>query len=122
MSEEHDGKRLSTADMLRAGEGARTAAGNGDEAHSMPLLEEGDVRDVRTRWQDVQTRFVDDARNAVEEADSLVGEATKRIAETFAGERQSLEGQWTRGDNVSTEDLRVALTRYGSFFNRLLSA
>jgi hypothetical protein len=31
-----------------------------------------------------------------------------------------LEGQWEKGDNVSTEDLRVALQRYRSFFDRLL--
>jgi hypothetical protein len=33
-----------------------------------------------------------------------------------------LEGQWDRGDDVSTEDLRVALTGYRSFFGRLVSA
>ena len=33
-----------------------------------------------------------------------------------------LEGQWSRGEDVSTEDLRVALQRYRSFFRRLLAA
>ena len=45
----------------------------------------------------------------------------KRLAEVFAEERSKLEKQWDRGDNVSTEDLRVALQRYRSFFRRLLS-
>jgi hypothetical protein len=45
----------------------------------------------------------------------------KRLAETFAQERSQLEGQWDRGDDVSTEDLRLALQRYRSFFGRLLS-
>jgi hypothetical protein len=45
----------------------------------------------------------------------------KRVAEVFADERAQLERQWSEGQNVSTEDLRVALTRYRSFFDRLLS-
>ena len=45
----------------------------------------------------------------------------KRLAETFANERANLEHQWDRGDSVTTEDLRLALQRYRSFFDRLLS-
>jgi hypothetical protein len=64
---------------------------------------------------------VDEPRKAVEQADGLVASAMKRLAEVFAEERSHLEQQWDRGDNVSTEDLRVALQRYRSFFDRLLS-
>ena len=46
----------------------------------------------------------------------------RRLAETFSQERQQLESQWDRDGDVSTEDLRVALQRYRSFFDRLLSA
>ena len=59
--------------------------------------------------------------SAVEQADGLVASAMKRLAEVFAEERSRLEQQWDRGDNVSTEDLRIALQRYRSFFQRLLS-
>jgi len=65
--------------------------------------------------------FVDEPRRAVEQADNLVAVTMKRLAEMFAEERARLEGQWDRGDNVSTEDLRLALRRYRSFFGRLLS-
>ena len=58
----------------------------------------------------------------VEQADELVAEVMKRLAEGFAGERERLEQQWGRGEDVSTEDLRVALQRYRSFFQRLLAA
>jgi len=68
-----------------------------------------------------QTAFVDEPRSAVEQADGLVAAAMKRLAEVFAEERSRLEQQWDRGDNVSTEDLRIALQRYRSFFQRLLS-
>lgn len=64
---------------------------------------------------------MDEPRNAVQEADGLVASAMKRLAEVFAQERSKLEQQWDRGDDVSTEDLRLALQRYRSFFHRLLS-
>ena len=46
----------------------------------------------------------------------------QQLAEGFAGAREDLEGQWSRGEDISTEDLRVALQRYRSFFRRLLAA
>ena len=89
--------------------------------HETPLLAGDVVNELRTRWTDIQAGFVDEPRHAVEQADSLVAEAIKRLAETFANERNQLEGQWDRGGDVSTEDLRQALQRYRSFFSRLLS-
>ena len=86
-----------------------------------PLFPSGELENLRTRWKEVQTAFVDEPRKAVEQADGLVASAMKRLAEVFAEERSKLEGQWDRGDNVSTEDLRVALQRYRTFFDRLLS-
>jgi hypothetical protein len=86
-----------------------------------PLFPSEDANELRSRWDAIQAGFVDEPRKAVEDADSLVAQAMKRLAETFAAERSQLEGQWDRGDDVSTEDLRVALRRYRSFFGRLLS-
>ena len=86
-----------------------------------PLFPDQELPDLRNRWDSIQAGFVDQPRKAVEEADSLVASAMKRLAELFAEERSKLEAQWDRGDNVSTEDLRVALQRYRSFFHRLLS-
>jgi hypothetical protein len=88
---------------------------------SAPLFPAGELNGLRTRWQTIQTSFVDEPRKAVEQADSLVASAMKRLAEVFAEERSELEGQWDRGESVSTEDLRVALQRYRAFFDRLLS-
>ena len=86
-----------------------------------PLFPNNELQELRTRWTGIQTAFVDEPRRAVEQADGLVASAMKRLAEVFAEERSKLEQQWDRGDNVSTEDLRVALQRYRSFFQRLLS-
>lgn len=86
-----------------------------------PLFPADETGALRGRWDEIQAGFVDEPRRAVEQADSLVAGAMKRLAETFAQERANLEGQWDRGDDVSTEDLRLALQRYRSFFGRLLS-
>jgi hypothetical protein len=86
-----------------------------------PLFPDDELHNFRARWDQVQTSFVDEPRQAVEQADSLVANAVKRIAEQFAAERANLENQWAEGDNVSTEDLRQALRRYRSFFDRLLT-
>ena len=85
-----------------------------------PLFPNNELEGLRSRWKEIQTAFVDEPRKAVEQADGLVASAMKRLAEVFAEERSKLEKQWDRGDNVSTEDLRVALQRYRSFFHRLL--
>lgn len=86
-----------------------------------PLFNGDEGEGFRSRWEAIQTGFVDEPRTAVEQADALVAEVMKRLAEVFAGERTTLEQQWGRGDNVSTEELRIALKRYRSFFERLLS-
>jgi predicted lipid-binding transport protein (Tim44 family) len=86
-----------------------------------PLFPREELQGLRTRWKDIQVAFVDEPRKAVEQADGLVASAMKRLAEVFAEERSGLEKQWDRGDSVSTEDLRVALQRYRTFFDRLLS-
>jgi len=90
------------------------------ETH-IPLFHEDEGRGFRGRWEAIQTGFVDEPKTAVEQADALVAEMMKRLAEVFAAERTAMEQQWGRGDNVSTEDLRVALKRYRSFFERLLA-
>ncbi len=95
---------------------------NAPATTSTPLFSQSDIGDLRGRWSNVQTGFVDEPRRAVEEADKLVATVMQRLAEGFARERDTLEKQWDRGDNVSTEDLRIALQRYRSFFDRLLNA
>lgn len=98
----------------------RAAAAAAMPEQPSPLFPGSEVGEFRSRWSSIQTAFVDEPRRAVEDADNLVASVMKRLAEGFAHERSRLEGQWDRGDNVSTEDLRLALQRYRSFFDRLL--
>ena len=108
--------------------GGTTAAGapasTGDVAggDAPALLPADENNSFQRRWEELQTAFVDDPRRTVEQADELVAQVMQRLAEGFAAEREQLEAQWGRGEDISTEDLRVALQRYRAFFQRLLSA
>ncbi len=87
---------------------------------SAPLFE--DAGQLSARWQSVQVAFVDEPRRAVEDADHPVAEMMDRLNNLFRSQREDLEGAWNAGTDASTEDLRVALQRYRSFFERLLAA
>jgi hypothetical protein len=117
VQEEH----LSTADLAGIARGDGQQTDQRQPSESRPLFPENVANDFRSKWDHVQTGFVDEPRKAVQEADELVAQAIKRLAESFSEERNRLERQWDRGDEVSTEDLRVALQTYRSFFQRLLS-
>jgi len=87
---------------------------------SAALLNREESEHFRTRWNEIQSKFVDEPRVAVQQADALVSEVVEQITQMFANEHSSLESQWNQGNDVSTEDLRKALQRYRSFFNRLV--
>ena len=95
-----------------------SATANG--ATTEPLLPAEQADRFTSRWQEIQAGFVDEPQRSVEQADALVADLMQRLAAIFAQEREQLEAQWAQGDDVSTEDLRVALMRYRSFFDRLL--
>lgn len=80
-----------------------------------------DLAGLKARWDDVQAAFVDDPRQCVQKADHLVSDVVERLTTGFAQARTQLEEQWSRGQEASTEELRVALKRYREFFQRLLS-
>jgi len=99
--------------------GEKLRAGNGEELS--PLLSPQETGDFRSRWNAIQTGFVDEPRKTVEQADELVAQIMQRLAQSFSDQRSNLETQWEHSDKVSTEELRLALRRYRSFFDRLLS-
>jgi len=98
-----------------------TGAAATREEPPAPLFGTDEAQELRNRWSNIQAGFVDEPRSAVKQADELVASAMKHLADTFGEERNRLEQQWDHGDDISTEDLRLALQRYRSFFNRLLS-
>ena len=129
--------KLSTRDIAEAAarekaRDDRRAAATAETKAPIGTVDMDDTRDVvlfpkeegdgfRSRWEAIQTGFVDEPKAAVQEADALVAQVVTRLAQVFSDERGTLEQQWSRGDAVSTEDLRLALRRYRAFFHRLLS-
>jgi len=86
-----------------------------------PLFSPEVARTFRASWDAVQIGFVDDPKQAVRKADELVRQVLENLTQTFSTERGALEGETDRGEQASTENLRVALRRYRSFLQRLLS-
>jgi hypothetical protein len=92
------------------------------ESSTAEMLFAGDdVADLRARWAGVQAAFVDNPKECVQKADHLVSDLVEQLTAGFAQARSRLEEQWSRGQEASTEDLRMALMHYREFFDRLLA-
>lgn len=124
MSREQDEKSFGTADLVAGPDTARP------EQERMPQTNDGrrealfpaeTAEGFRSNWDAVQIGFVDDPRKAVQQADELVAKVMKSLAESFATQRANIENDLGQNEQATTENLRVALRRYRSFFDRLLS-
>jgi hypothetical protein len=99
----------------------RTADTDGPTGQAeVALFEDSDQEAFWERWSAIQTSFVDEPRHSVEEANALVTDLMDRLVSSFREEQSRLKEQWTRGEEVTTEDLRTTLQRYRSFFGRVL--
>jgi hypothetical protein len=138
MNGEPEEKSLTTADLAAAAEiptalpeisldrkepviENQTSDTRNEDEQLAPLFLPDVAKDFRSRWDAVQRGFVDDPGQSVRQADELVAQVMKSLTETFSRERAKLEAQVDQTDKASTENLRVALRRYRSFFERLLS-
>jgi hypothetical protein len=123
MSEE----RIQTGDLVRddadspVGRDADSPATTAERERLEPLFDQSRQDQLRDRWHALQARFVDEPRETVSDADALVAELLRDLAQSFDDARSKLEAQWSSGEDVSTEELRVSLQRYRSFFERLLT-
>jgi hypothetical protein len=106
------GSSIAGTDSLTAGSESSTAES---------LFAEDELSRLRSRWDDVQAGFVDDPRECVQKADGLVSDVVDQLTAGFSEARSQLESQWARGEEASTEDLRLALKRYREFFERMLA-
>jgi hypothetical protein len=86
-----------------------------------PLFAAEQAEGYRNRWTAIQSSFVDDPSAAVRAGDELVAQVMSELANSFAGQRHRIESQLGKSGPGNTEDLRVALRTYRSFFERLLS-
>lgn len=136
MNQDREQAPLSTADLAAAGRAQQQPVAAAEEAmdesgdHDLRRDDEDELAqlfppeiagDFRSRWDEVQIGFVDDPNRAVREADELVAQVMQSLADSFAKARSGFEGEIGQAGNASTESMRVALQRYRSFFQRLLS-
>jgi hypothetical protein len=119
--------RLVSSEETRSASDTQISAAESDNPSGQaansptPLFSATDVGELRSRWASIQAGFVDEPRWAVKEADKLVATAVDRLTTSFADRRSELEKQWDRGESVSTEELRLVLQSYRTFFDRLLN-
>jgi hypothetical protein len=115
-----DSDELHQADF-QAAEPAQPKSAAPAETTDQALFADHELSELQSRWANVQAAFVDDPKDSVQQADGLVNDVVEQITSSFSQARSQLEEQWSRGEDASTEDLRVALTRYREFFQRLLT-
>ncbi|GIJ46429.1 hypothetical protein Val02_33150 [Virgisporangium aliadipatigenens] len=108
-----DGHDEPTADELKPGDA---------EVAPVPTFWAAtDTDGYRDRWREAQLRFVDDPQGAADEIRGLVGEAAEAVARALAEQRRDLDAWSGEGDGPrDTEQLRVVIQRYRTFFDRLL--
>jgi hypothetical protein len=123
----------STAGAAEPAQAADTAAPDAEAPEAEPvsakheasteevLFADDDLAELRARWAGVQAAFVDDPKDCVHQADALVSDLFEQLTSGFAQVRSRLEDQWVRGEEASTEDLRLILMHYREFFERLLA-
>jgi hypothetical protein len=114
-TEEDSAQRHPNADTTGGGE-----TSGPDEEERERLIPQERTDEYTARWDTLKGGFVDEPRQAVAAADQLVQELLDELQEVFRTQRQGLE-QGLDADQTSTEDLRVALRRYRSLFDRMLS-
>ena len=114
-------ENITAADLLKHSEKPDGAATYEPSGTHEALFPSSDSDNFRRRWNDIQVSFVDEPKPSVEKADQLVESVIQQLTKVFAEERSKLEKDWSKGGEVSTEDLRQALRRYRTFFDRLLS-
>jgi hypothetical protein len=91
-------------------------ASDGSKAFFSPNEADG----FRARWESIQVGFVDDPRTSVQSAAQLIGDAMKRLSEEVATERRKFETSSRRENGKATEEMRLLLRRYRSFFKHLM--
>jgi hypothetical protein len=106
--------------LMSSGQTSSGQTAQPDAGHRERLVPEDRAASYGARWDAVKGSFVDEPREAVAQADALVGELLDELETLFHEQRRSIE-QGLDADETSTEDLRLALRRYRSFFERLLA-
>ena len=120
------GRRADTGDAERSPDTANPPQTDADRQadtgvrQRTTLIEAERAESYNSRWTELKGEFVDDPRSSVRGANELVGEVLDELEELFRRQRTDLE-HGLDSEQTTTEDLRQALGRYRSLFDRLLS-
>lgn len=69
-------------------------------------------------WKEIQAMFVDDPRASIERAAGLVNDQADALIQSVRERQRSMQSAW-QADDAGTEELRVALQHYRTFWNSL---
>ncbi len=92
--------------------------GDAPAAAVTEIWSEDSARDFHDRWREAQLSFVDDPQKATDDMRTLVDEAVEALTASLARQREQLSS-WP--DNSDTEQYRMVVQRYRTFFERLLA-
>ena len=119
-SEEETGARRQADTAKAETNEARSDTSDTANEERATLIPPDRAESYNSRWTQLKSDFVDEPSRAVRGANELVGEVLDELEELFRRQRAELE-QGLDSEQTTTEDLRQALGRYRSFFDRLLS-
>jgi hypothetical protein len=78
----------------------------------------GSIASADGPWNEIQAMFVDDPRASIEQAAAVVDDRAEALIQSVAQRQRSLKSAW-QADDAGTEELRVALQQYRTFWNSL---
>jgi hypothetical protein len=78
----------------------------------------GNAASVHGPWNEIQAMFVDDPRASIEQAAGLVDDRVEALIQSLRERQRSMQSAWW-ADDAGTEELRVALQHYRTFWNIL---
>jgi hypothetical protein len=79
---------------------------------------DGDTASAAGPWNEIQAMFVDDPHASIERAAALVHDRVEEHLRSVTEQQHSIQSAW-QADDAGTEELRVALQHYRTFWNTL---
>jgi hypothetical protein len=78
----------------------------------------GDIASAEVPWNEIKAMFVDDPRASIERAAGLVDDRVEELVASVRERQHSMRSAW-QANHAGTEELRVALQHYRTFWNSL---
>ena len=112
--------RIPRTHLPRRGPTEHARAETAESTDAM-LFADSELSGLRSRWIEVQSAFVDDPATACRRPTAWSPMSSTSSRRGSPAPARTSRSSGARGEEVSTEDLRIALKRYREFFERLLA-